>query len=431
MKKFSAFPIYAQDCGWNALLEAQQHSDALTTDTTCDVVVIGAGYTGIAAARRTAELLPSGDIVLLDSSSIGEGNPGRNSGFLLEVALAHDVDAQNMQRMRRCNELLQQTMESLRDDAAASGIDCQLQRSGTYRAAAGKPGSKALERYRRFLDTADLPCEVLDRDGLEQRLGTRFYRHGLYSPHCYLAQPAALIRALATLLPATVRLYEKTPALRIEPDTGRWLVSTPQGQVAAPKVIIANNAFCKGLGWGAERIVAMYTYAALTEPLAEAQLRQCGSDNEWGVLPAHRLGSTLRRTADGRLLIRSLYGYEREADNQRIAGQLQQALRRRFPQLGDLTFAAVWAGATGFTYNASPLWGELRPGLYISAGCNGGGVVKGTLFGRSLAELALGHDTLDINALFGSARRMPPEPLRWLGFKLISAIERYRGRAEV
>lgn len=425
------FPQYENASGWNLLLESRESAQSLSRPLECDVVIVGAGYTGIAAARRWAAHDSAASIALIDSSTVGEGNPGRNSGFLLEIALANDADTANMQRMRECNRLLGDTMQQMQEDVQDSSPDCQLVRCGTYRAAAGSQGAKALQQYREFLDAAELPSEILSKAQLTERIGSQFYENGLYSPHCYLAQPAALVRALAARLPENVTLFENTPALSISSAQGRWSVQTPGGTVAARKVVLANNAFCKGLGVGASRITAMYTYAALTEPLPSHVLDHCGTDEQWGLLPAHRLGSTLRKTVDGRLLIRSLYGYEREADNQRIAVTLREALQRRFPQLNDAPFASVWSGATGFTYNGSPLWGQVAPGLYVSAGCNGGGVVKGTLFGRLLADYAFGLQTPDMAALFGNASWMPPEPIRALGFQLIAGIERHRARAEV
>lgn len=403
----------------------------LDGDTDCDVAIVGAGYTGVSAARRIAALEPTYDIVLLDASTIGEGNPGRNSGFLLEVALAHDADLANIQRMRRCNELLQETMDGLRDDVQKLRIDCGLARSGTYRAAAGKTGETALYRYREFLDASGLPSESLGRDELHSRIGTRFYRRGLYSPHCYLVQPAAMIRGLVRSLPGSVRLFECTPARSVEQHNGHWQVTTARGVVRAAKLILANNSFCRGLGVGAERISAIYTYAALTDPVHGRDRLLPGTDDQWGLLPAHRLGSTLRRTPDGRLLVRSLYSYERDTDIAKVETRLRAALSRRFPNLGGAPFAAVWGGATGFTYNAAPLWGELAKGLFVSAGCNGGGIVKGTLFGKLLGELTLGQASANVAELFGTASRMPPEPLRGLGFALIAAVERCRARAEV
>ena len=404
---------------------------ALEEDLRCDVAIVGAGYTGLAAARRSAELQPGARIAILDSSEVGEGNPGRNSGFMLEIALANDAEPTELERMTACNRLIASTMDELRRLVEQHSISCGLAHAGTYRAAAGAAGVAALRKYRAFLEAARLPHEVLDRQEIHNRLGTGFYREGLYSPHCYLVQPAALARGLAAALPPAVSLYENSAALTIAGNGSDWTVRTPQGSLKASRLILANNAFCKHLGIGQSRIVAMYTYAALTEPLRGSAIEALGSDTHWGLLPAHRLGSTLRRTDDGRLLVRSLYGYEKEADNGRIAGELKRSLQRRFPQLTKLRFASVWSGATGFTRNGAPLWGEYAPGLYVSAGCNGGGIVKGSLFGRLLADMACGHETPNVPALFGTASWMPPEPLRRLAFNVLSALERRKARAEM
>jgi glycine/D-amino acid oxidase-like deaminating enzyme len=427
----SSYPEYHRPCGWNALLPARSANAALASDTHCHVAIIGAGYTGLAAARRCAELEPAATIAVLDSSEIGEGNPGRNSGFMLEIALANDAEPGQLERMTACNRLIGIAMAGLRNLTEKHDIPCDLVRAGTYRAAAGASGVAALQKYRDFLEAAKLPYEALDRRQLQERLGTELYREGLYSPHCYLVQPAALVRGLADSLPPSITLYENSPVVSIERSKGKWTIRTPVAAIRAPRVIMANNAFCKQLGIARSRIVAMFTSAALTEPLPRELVDVLGSDPNWGLLPAHRLGSTLRRTADGRLLIRSLYGYEREMDSGQVEAKLRAALQRRFPRLADVTFASLWSGATGFTLNGAPVWGEYEPGLFVSTGCNGGGVVRGTLFGKLLADLAFGRETPDVPALFGKASWMPPEPLRRLGFRILSGIESYKGRAEV
>jgi len=423
-------PQYRQPCGWQAQLIRRCPEPRLRRNLECEFAVVGAGYTGLAAARTWAEARPQDRVAVLDASIVGEGSPGRNSGFMLEVALADDADPSAVARMRHCNGLIGEAMGWLRDLVQTHGIDCDLHRTGTYRAAATGRGRQAILRYRAFLDAAGLTYEELGQTELEARLGTGYYEYGLYSPDCSLVQPAALIRGLADSLPANVTLYEESPALALRPEgRGAWRIECPAGSLLARRVVLANNAFVRGLGVGAERVTAMYTYAGLTAPLAPDLLARLGSEARWGLLPAHRLGSTLRRTGDDRLMVRSFYGYEREEDNGKVARRLAGCLARRFPELGvdewPQPFQYVWGGTTGLTYNGAPLWGEMQPGLFVSAGCNGGGVVKGTLFGRLLAERALGQNVPDVTALFGRASWMPPEPVRRMGFALISSWERW------
>lgn len=422
-------PRYQSASGWNQLLPARTPS-LLEGDRRCEVAVVGAGYTGIAAARRWAELHPDADVLVLDALTLGEGNPGRNSGFLLEVALAEDADASAVARMDECNRLLKDTMADMVRLVAESGEPCELERRGTYRAAVGGAARKSLDGYRRFLDAARLPYASLDKEALAARIGTRFYREGLYSPDCYLAQPAALIRALAATLPENVSLAEQAHVDRLVRDGAGWRLEVGGRTIRAGQVILANNAFAKRLHRGAGRVVAMYTSAGITEPLGEAALSALGSDGNWGLLPAHRLGATLRRTSDGRLLVRTFHSYEREDDPEQLNARLRTFLASRFPDIQLPAFASVWSGAVGYTQGGGPLWGQLDEGLWVSAGCNGGGVVKGTLLGRVLAERALGRETVEVGRLFGAARWLPPDPFRRIGYEVAARWEAKAGMSD-
>ncbi|MFT7470315.1 MAG: glycine/D-amino acid oxidase-like deaminating enzyme [Kiritimatiellia bacterium] len=425
------FPNYKLKSGWNALLPAREASPALRKELSVDVLIIGAGWTGISAAKRWHSLSPEAGIALIDASEIGEGNAGRNSGFLLEIALAEDANPDQIEKMNLCNRLTASTMVEILAEIDASGHEVDITKAGTYRAAASEVGLKSLQNYRAFLEAAGLKFESLDATALRSRIGSDFYQEGLYSPDCYLAQPAAAIRALASLLPESVQLFENTPALKLDQQPGGWQVQTPNGVVTAHKLVLANNAFSKELGIGRSRLVAMHTYAALTPVLEQSVLDDLGSDESWGLLPTHRLGSTLRRTCDGRLMVRSMHSYEEEAPLEKIIGGLQRRLEKRFPQLPDFDFEHCWGGAVGFTLNAGAVWGEFEPGLYVSAGCNGGGTVKGTLLGKLLVEAAHGMKVPNVPKLFGRASWMPPEPFRKLGFNIAATLENHQGRHEL
>jgi glycine/D-amino acid oxidase-like deaminating enzyme len=109
-----------------------------------------------------------------------------------------------------------------------------------------------------------------------------------------LLDPASLIRGLAEALPPNVTLYEKTPLLSLQ-RKGQWYLETPAAQITAPTVIMATNAAIRHFGYLRDRLVTIYTYAALTDPLGLADAAQLGSMPVWGLLPSHRLGTTVRR----------------------------------------------------------------------------------------------------------------------------------------
>lgn len=425
------FPSYERPNGWNALLPKRTPKISLQNTISCELAVVGAGYTGLAAARRWSELAADDRIVLLESSEVGEGSPGRNSGFLVEIMMADDANVADASRMLECNRLIGGAINDLREIIERENIQCDLARSGTYRAAAGRAGTRALEKYGNFLESAKLDHVVLNQNELAKRIGTDFYQAGIYSPHCHMVQPAAMVRGIADALPSSVTLYENTPAIGLNKTKSGWQITTPNGQVTANQVILANNAFSRKLVHASRRIAVIYTYAALTERLDREQLQSLGSDPAWGLLPAMRVGSTFRRTEDGRVLTRAFWGYEKELDNGQIEDVLRNSLGRRFPNIADAEFAAVWSGATGLTLNGSPVWGEFEPGLYVSAGCNGGGVVKGTLFGQLLADHANGVSVPNVESLFGRAAWMPGGAVRWAGNVLVAAYEKFIGSDEL
>ena len=431
MSNQNTFPNYKLKSGWNALLPAREASPALGKELSVDVLIIGAGWTGISAAKRWHSLSPEAGIALIDASEIGEGNPGRNSGFLLEIALGEEANPDQIEKMNLCNRLTASTMAGILAEIESSGHTVDISKTGTYRAAASEAGLKSLQNYRAFLEAADLEYESLDASALRSRIGSNFYQEGLYSPDCYLAQPAAAIRALASLLPKSVQLFENTPALKLKQQSGEWQVQTPNAVINTRKLVLANNAFSKELGIGRSRLVAMHTYAGLTPVLEKSVLDDLGDDENWGLLPTHRLGSTLRRTSDGRLMVRSMHSYEKEMPRGKIESELQHRLQKRFVQLPNVDFEHCWGGAVGFTFNGGAVWGEFKPGLYVSAGCNGGGTVKGTLLGKLLAETAHDLEVPDVPKLFGRASWMPPEPFRQLGFKLAATVENHQGRHEL
>nr|WP_298250300.1 FAD-binding oxidoreductase [uncultured Halomonas sp.] len=422
-------PLHQRPCGWNTQLTPRQCRQPAHGTLDAELVIVGAGYTGLAAAEAWAKEHPDDRVIILDSEAVGEGSPGRNSGFMLEVALADDASSAELERMSELNALSRKTMSRLRQRVEQHGIDCHLEHSGTYRAANTPAGISSLTDYRSFLEAAGLRYEHLSRSALNERIGTSYYAEGLYSPDCYLVQPAALVRGLADALPASVQLYEHSPANAVRANDKGWSVSTPDAEIRAPRVILANNAFSRALGADTSRLTAIYTYAAVT-PVLPQTLREQIMPKSWGLLPAHRLGCTLRSTHDGRMLIRSCYSYEHEEDNSLIERSLAHSLARRYPELSGMNFESVWGGTTGLTHNGAPLWGEIKPGLYVSAGCNGGGVVKGTFLGDALARYASGQPVEPIHQLFGKASWMPPEPLRHLGFCLVSALEKRRAGGE-
>ena len=395
-------------------------------------IVIGAGYTGLAAARRLAELRPDDEVLLVESSTIGEGAAGRNAGMIIGVPHALPIASPAPDGGRPPHlDIHAANLAWLRALVRDLGIRCDWHSADMYAVAATAAGASALEtamaRYRGW----GVSHRTLDSRDIEEMIGTRYYRSGFVSGQNVLLQPAALVRGLADTLPPGIRLMENTTVEAIS-GCGPYEVVTTAGTFETGTVVLATNGSAKALGFLRDRLVTIVTYAALTPVLPEATLSRLGTASEWGILPAHRLGTTFRRTADGRMLVRGGYSYERERPMAEVEACLRSRYRARYPALETHEFEHVWGGATALTRNGAAFVGELRPGLFAAAGCNGSGILKGSLNGKLLAEMAVGHRS----AAAGEGARavgpswFPPEPVRRLGVQAAIRYQRFRAGAE-
>jgi glycine/D-amino acid oxidase-like deaminating enzyme len=415
-----SFPVYQSRSGWNALLPPRQECVDPPSSPVQASVVIGAGYTGLAAARRLAELEPGREVLVIDASSIGEGSAGRNSGFLSvlpnqPLANRHGTLDEAAARQIR---LYTAGLSWLRTLVQTKKINCDWDETSPRITAAATQGGErraraTLERNRRW----GIEAQDFDQSALSSLLGTTYYRYG-YSPKGNaFVQPAALIRGLADTLPPEVRLLENTPVLSIE-GSGPFIVKTSRGEFTADRVLVATNVHARALGLLRDRMIAIYTYGGLTPELSTFELEALGEAPQWGVIPAHPVGTTLRKVRN-RLLVRSGDSYEREHSTAQVQAMLSKLYRRRYPAMASHGFEYVWGGVTAITRNGGLYFGQVRPGLYASAGCNGSGVVRGTIHGKLMAEMACGSQSAllsDRLALEGP-NWIPPEPMRRIGVR--------------
>lgn len=406
--------------GWNAMLPARTPRPPLAGRHDVKYAIIGAGYTGAAAARRLAELDPGADILLLEAATVGEGSSARNSGFTRPIELPIEITDANAARTQAIAPFSQEGFDYLTATVAEFGIDCWLTRAGVIRGAATAAGEERLRGSKTHLDRLGHRSMLLSREEVRERTGTAHYRCGLFVENSYFVQPAALIRGLVDSLPAAVRLHENSAVQKLA-RRGRWHLELDGATVEADTVILATNALAKEFGYLRDRMVTVFTYAATTEAMGEADAQGIGSMPTWGILPAHRMGTTCRRIGSNRVFVRSLKSYERELDPSRVHAGLRRIFEARWPHLRHLKFEYQWGGVTAFTMNGAPWWGRLEDGLYASGGCNGAGIAKGTVLGKRLAELARGQGTHDaLTAAYGQANWIAPEPFRRIGFHVLA-----------
>ena len=395
--------------------------------------MIGAGFTGLACARRLGELHPDDDVLLLDAREVGQGASGRNSGFA--VATSHfsgGVDGRRLDNCRRINRINRAGLAQLEAVIARHTIDCQWRREGFFHTAADRAAMRECVHFVRYLEALEVEHENLDADELHARLGTRLYQAGVRVADGALVQPAALVRGLADTLPANVALYERSPVLDIV-NGNPVSLHLPDAEVTADKVIVATNYEAPRLGLLKASLTGSTLAGSYTRRLTGQELDSLGSLDEWGVLSLHSGGATVRLTNDGRVSIRNTAEYHgarllSDAALERRQSVHRAAFERRFPQLAHVPFECAWSGVEGISRNGTNFFGRHGDGIFFAGGYNGSGVTRGTAFGAAIGDYASGETTTLVSDCHASPRaaRIPPRPLLDIGaYFLVRA--RFRG----
>ena len=423
MTRISSLPADDATCGWYHLSKPRTPRPAHSGHSQARWVVVGAGFTGLAAARQLATNFPDDEIVLIEAQEVGFGTSGRNAGFAID--LPHDIGAEDyigdIDIAKSILKLNLGGQSYIKELIERYDIECQFRHCGKYQAAVEDRGIAVLDAYRRGLDKLGQPYEVIEGRDLPEHIGTHFYRKGLFTPGTALLQPSALVKGLADSLPSNVSLYERTPITEV--DYGdKVVLRHANGSITADKLVLTTNAFGMSFGFLKGRMLPVFTYGSITRPLTEEEQARLGGKPYWGVIPADPFGTTMRRTVDNRLLIRNSFSYNPDGRSNRkyldrFVQRHRESFARRFPMLPGVNFEYTWGGALALSRNHMGFFGKLAPNVVGAMCCNGLGVTRGTVTGKLLADWLAGDKNELIEFLLNAPGPCanPPQPLVSLG----------------
>lgn len=440
----SALPRDPGPAGWNALLGPPETADELAERRQAEWLVIGAGFAGLAAARRLRQNRPADErIVVLDAVRIGEGPAGRNSGFMID--LPHDLASEDYGGAPERDRLQIRANRMAIDFALAAAQDASMPPEavmpvGKVNAAASQRGLAHNRSYAAHLSSLGESGTLLDAAAMHDLTGSRYWLGGLFTPGTVMLQPALYVRELALGLRRDgVAIHENSPVRTLDRDGNDWRVETTAGAVVTPRVVLAVNGHLQSFGFFRGRLIHVFTYASMSRELDAAAVRKLGGAPTWGITPADPMGTTVRRIAGRgghRLIVRNRFTCDPamtvpDTRIAHIARDHDRALAARFPDLAGLAMEYRWGGRLCLSRNDAPAFGEVEPGLF-AAGCqNGLGAARGTFAGIAAADLAAGIDSEAVRIMQAapSPGRVPPAPLTRLGANgLFRFSERRAGR---
>lgn len=420
--KVTKFPEDLPGSGWYEILPEPAPPTELEGNIKADWVIVGAGFAGLSAARRLTQLRPQDKVVIIDAQSVGWGAAGRNSGFMIDIphelqsddyAGGLENDLEHIRLNRTAIEFAQQAVDDY-------GLQAHFNRCGKIHGAVDQVGMASLKAFEVHLQRLEESFTSLDAQAMKSITGTDYYSGGMHAHSGAQIQPAAYVRGLADGLRPQVDIYENSPVTEVS----NGVVNTAKGSVSAPKIVLTVNGHLNSFGFMKRRLMHVYTFASMTRQLTDVEQATLGGDPEWGLVSAHPMGTSIRKVAEGRIVVRSVFTYnptgETSANQVRNLGKVQvRAFAARFPMLDDVTMDHRWGGHLCLSLNSAPAFGEFEPGLFVACAQQGLGVMQGTLSGKLIAELATGQDNGDLKTFqsFGGPKKLYPEPFMTLGAK--------------
>lgn len=405
----------------------------LRGDVKADVCIVGGGYLGLWSAIRLKKANPSLSIVILERDRCGAGASGRNGGdatnwwakYLSLVSICGATEA------RRICEAADSALDEIGSFCAEHGIDAQYRKDGWLWAASNPRQINSWQGLVEELEKHGVnPFHPVSKEEMQSRTGSPRTLEGVFDPNAATVQPALLARGLRRVaLELGVNIYEKSPLEHLE-RSGVPVVRTAHGQVTAPKVVIAMNA------WGARfpelrrQIVVMSSDMVATAP-AKQRLDAAGFRDGVAITDSRTVLNYWRNTPDGRIVFGKPLGsfafgnrfntlYERPTP---AAERVAAEMRAFYPQLADVPIVSTWTGPLDRAMKGLPNFGYLggHRGIVFGIGFSGNGVGTTVFASRIIKSLVEEADDEWSNCglVDQKMQRLPPEPFRYIGAHMV------------
>jgi len=408
-------------------------NETLVRTESCDLCVVGGGYTGLWTAILAKERDPSRSVVLLEANTIGSAASGRNGGFM-EASLTHGI-ANGQERFGPEMAVLEQmaidNLDKIEATIQRHAIDCDYERVGVIDVCVDPAQLGELREDYEQLRNLGQPVELLDRDGMQREVHSPTYHGGLWrKDRAALVDPARLawgLKAVAEEL--GVRIYEDTKVTELSRDGVGVLATTPLGRVRAGRVALGTNAFPPLVRAARKYVIPVYDYCMVTEPLSAAQLASIGWARRQGLSDTTNQFHYYRLTEDNRILwggYDAIYYFGGKVDPSLDARPETWALLSKhffttFPQLEGIQFTHVWGGAIDTCTRFCVFWDRVMNGRVAYAlGYTGLGVASTRFGAEVMLDLLDGRRSKATELQFVQRKPVPfpPEPLKWAGVQL-------------
>ena len=427
------------DCSWIKDLTPRANIKILQSNEDCEYLIIGAGYTGLSAARKLGQLHPRQKIILVDAQLAGEGASSRNSGFLVDTTLNDGFTTnKELDNYKKKTDIFNLGIDVVKKFINEYQVDCDWNECGKYFASSKIEDQKIIANFSDTLAKLGFENNLMSQNDLFKRLGTSFYNTALHTKGGILLHPGKLVRAMIDVLPSNVFLYEKTCLLNWNKNKDIISCDFKNVKINTKKIIFATNGFLKSLGIKPQYNFPITLTASMTRKLTSEEFKSIGKPKEWGVLPIKPMGATIRMTSDRRILIRNTAEVNNpfkmdESDLKKRSINQKIGIKKRFPQLPEDIIQSSWSGIVSRTRNSSQIFDRIDNNVFAAGSYNGSGIGVGTLFGEQIAIKASNESSESIKTIESRNKPtwLPPQPFLNIGIKTRLIYERFKARSEI
>jgi glycine/D-amino acid oxidase-like deaminating enzyme len=427
------------DCSWVNDLIPRTNTQSLQSNEDCEWLIIGAGYTGLSAARKLGELYPNQKIILVDAQLAGEGASSRNSGYLVDTTLNDGFTSnKELENYKKKADIYDLGINVVKKFINEHQVDCDWNECGKFFASSKIEDQKILGNFSDTLTKLGFKHNLLSNNELSKKLGTNFYNVALHTKGGILLHPGKLARAMIDVLPKNIFLYENSCLLNWSNNKDIISCNFKNAKINTKKIIFATNGFLKSLGIKPNYNFPITLTASMTRALTDEEFKSIGQPKEWGVLPVRPMGATIRMTKDRRILIRNTAEVHNpfkmsKSDLDKRSINHKIGIKKRFPQLPDDIIQSSWSGIVSRSRNSSQIFEKIDENIFVVGCYNGSGIGVGTLFGEQIAIKASYENTKEIDTIKARNKPtwLPPQPILNLGVKSRLIYERFRAKSEI
>ena len=431
--------INDSSCGWLNNLQPRKNFKILNNDKKCDYLIVGAGYTGLSAARKLSEIEPNKKIIIVDAQLAGEGSSSRNSGYLVDTTLNDGFTSnKEINNYKTKVKIYNLGIITVKNFIKQYQVDCDWNECGKYFASSIIKDISVAKKFSEILSTLNFNNKILNQEDLKNKLGTNFYKIAVFTEGGILINPAKLARAMIDVLSKNIELYENTALIKWNKNSNFIDCQFEKNSIQTKKIIFCTNGFLKFLNIKKNFSFPLTLTASMTRPLDDEEFKSIGEPKEWGVLPIRPMGATIRFTKDRRLLIRNTA--EMKNPNSMSKYELEKrklihlkGLIKRFPTLKTNLIEDSWSGIVSRSRNSSQIFEMIEKNIYVAGCYNGSGIGVGTLFGEQIAIMASDQQSNEIEIINKRVKPnwLPPSPILNLGVQTRLFFERLRAKSEI